>query len=209
MTRPGFLLIALLMATALAADESRIVIGSKGFTESVILGEIARLAAPLELDIEHHPQLGGSRILYEALRRGEMDLYPEYSGTLMLELLPASNLTQLRSQLAKQGLLLSQPLGFNNTYALGVRRERAAKLGLTRISDLKNHPGLDFAFSNEFMQREDGWPGLQAHYQLPQTSLQGIDHAPTQTAGTTWPSSGAAVRRPFRQRTLPTSSMQI
>jgi osmoprotectant transport system permease protein len=176
MKRLAVVVLALLLTADLGAAERAIIVGSKGFTESVILGEIVRLGAPEDLAVEHRRQLGGSRILFEALRRGEIDLYPEYSGTLVLELLNSDSLDAAKAQLKDQGLRLSAPLGFNNTYALGVRRERAESLGLIGIGDLREHSELSFAFSNEFMQRADGWPGLQQRYGLPQKTVTGMDH---------------------------------
>ena len=71
---------------------------------------------------------------------------------------------------------MTGPLGFNNTYAIGVRARARARLGLRTISDLRAHPELRFGFSNEFMSRRDGWPALRARYQLPQRDVQGLDH---------------------------------
>ena len=71
---------------------------------------------------------------------------------------------------------MSQPLGFNNTYALGMKEAEAERLGIRRISDLRAHPELRFGFSNEFMDRADGWPALRDRYQLPQGEVRGLDH---------------------------------
>ena len=68
------------------------------------------------------------------------------------------------------------PLGFNNNYAIGMRRAACQKLGLSRISDLRRYPQFIFGFSNEFMDRADGWPGLRDYYRLPQKQVQGLDH---------------------------------
>jgi osmoprotectant transport system permease protein len=70
---------------------------------------------------------------------------------------------------------MSAPLGFDNTYAFGMRRQRAQALGITRISDLAAHPSLKLGLSNEFVSRADGWPGVRAAYRLPQTPT-GLDH---------------------------------
>ena len=71
---------------------------------------------------------------------------------------------------------MSRPLGFNDTYAIGMREEVAARLGIRTLSDLRNHPDLKFGFSNEFMERADGWPGLRDRYGLPQRDVRGLDH---------------------------------
>ena len=164
-----------------AGHAQTIVIGSKDFTESVVLGEIARLAARDHgVDAQHRRSLGGTRILWQALIGGDIDAYPEYTGTITHELLrdlaPNAGVSVLRRRLAKLGIGITDSLGFNNTYAIGMLETEAGKLRIRDISDLERHPGLALAFSNEFMNRADGWPGLKQAYHLPQ-SPRGIDHA--------------------------------
>jgi len=156
-------------------------IGSKQFTESVILGEIARLAArDAGVQAVHERELGGTRILWKALQQGDIDAYPEYTGTLTHELLqdvPAdADIATLRARLKPLGIGITDPLGFDNTYAIGMRQDEAARLDIRRISDLRAHPSLRLGFSNEFMDRGDGWPGLRRAYALPQTKVSGLDH---------------------------------
>jgi len=172
---------ALLVNTVLSAEEpASITVGSKGFTESVILGEMLRhLARQTGIEAHHQRQLGGTRVLWNALLSGEIDAYPEYSGTLLQEILVKENLqteAELKRALAARGLRMTPPLGFNNTYAIGMKAELAERLKLQTISDLKNHPELVMGFSNEFMDRADGWPGLLQGYQLPQQNVRGLDH---------------------------------
>jgi osmoprotectant transport system permease protein len=157
-------------------------IGSKQFTESVILGEIARLAArDAGVEAVHARELGGTSILWKALQQGDIDAYPEYTGTLTHELLhdvPVdADIATLRARLKPLGIGITDSLGFDNTYAIGMRQDEAARLGIERISDLRAHPSLRFGFSNEFMDRGDGWPGLRRAYALPQTKVSGLDHA--------------------------------
>lgn len=164
-----------------AGHAQTIMIGSKDFTESVVLGEIARLAARSHReDAQHRRSLGGTRILWQALIEGDIDAYPEYTGTITHELLrdlpPNAGVKVLRRRLARLGIGITEPLGFNNTYAIGMLESEAGKLHIRAISDLARHPGLALAFSNEFMNRADGWPGLKQAYHLPQTP-RGIDHA--------------------------------
>lgn len=158
----------------------QITVGSKGFTESVILGEILRhLSQRAGIKAEHKRQLGGSSVLWNALIKGDIDAYPEYTGTLLKEILQKENLKtveQLKNSLEKRGLRITSALGFNNTYAIGIKEALAKKLKLSTISDLKYHPKLIFGFGNEFMSRTDGWPGLKRHYQLPQKNVRGLDH---------------------------------
>jgi len=155
-------------------------IGSKKFTESVILGEVLRhLAVRAGADVSHRRELGGSRILWNALRRGEIDAYPEYTGTLARETLADRGVRtedEIRDAVAEFGIRMSRPLGFNNTYAIGMKESVAESLGIRTISDLRSHPDLSIGFTNEFMDRGDGWPGLQATYALPQQDVRGLDH---------------------------------
>ncbi|AKI99908.1 osmoprotectant transport system permease protein [Archangium gephyra] len=155
-------------------------VGSKKFTESVILGDmVTQLARSTGARAEHRRELGGTQVLWQALRRGELDLYPEYTGTLRQELFAGRALPDdesLRQALAAEGLRMSAPLGFNDTYALGMKEAEAERLGIRTLSDLREHPELRFGFSNEFMDRGDGWPALRSRYALPQREVRGLDH---------------------------------
>jgi len=157
-----------------------LLIGSKKFTESVILGEMAsHLLQYSGFNSDHRAQLGGTQILFNALLNGEIDLYPEYTGTILQEILAGKNLTgdkDVREHLASQGILMSKPLGFNNTYVIGMKISAAESLNIETISDLRKYPQLKFGFSNEFMDRGDGWPSLRNRYALPQRDVRGVDH---------------------------------
>jgi osmoprotectant transport system permease protein len=173
---------AALLSTVLAAPagEATVRVGSKKFTESVLLGELAaQLAEAAGARVERRSELGGTRVLWEALQRGDVDLYPEYTGTLAREVLagqPIADGAALRTALAARGAGLTAPLGFENTYAVGMRPDRAAQLGVRRLSDLARHPGLRLGFSSEFLDRADGWPALRDRYHLPQQEVAGLDH---------------------------------
>ncbi len=155
--------------------------GSKAFTESVILGEILSLMAwPRGMEVDHRQGLSGTQVAWRALVSGEIDAYVDYAGTIRKEILTGADLPtaeSLREALADRGIHMSRPLGFNNTYAIGMRKETAQRLGIHKISDLQNHPDLKLGFTSEFLDRSDGWPGLRAHYRLPQTSVKGMEHA--------------------------------
>ncbi|MFW6163583.1 MAG: glycine betaine ABC transporter substrate-binding protein [Planctomycetota bacterium] len=157
-------------------------VGSKKFTESVILGEIAaHLARHAGCEAIHRRELGGTRVVWNALVGGEIDAYVEYTGTLSQEIFAGEGLEtedEIRQALAAKRIRMSRPLGFNNTYAIGMLRERAQALGIEAISDLArpNHADLSFGFSNEFMDREDGWPSLRRRYGLPQKDVRGLEH---------------------------------
>ena len=178
------LLLSLVLAAVrgASADDKRpsVAVGSKKFTESVILGEmLALLAQDAGADAVHRRELGGTQILFKALLAGEIDAYPEYTGTLREEILAGEDVGTdelLRERLAERGIVMSASLGFNNTYALGMLAPCAERLQIKTISDLRLHPKLKFGFSNEFMERNDGWPGLRRRYGLDPQRVQGIDH---------------------------------
>ena len=168
-----------------AADAPSTTVASKSFTESVILGEVASQAGTaVGLGVQHERALGGTRLVWDALRAGDVDLYPDYTGTLIQEILapasppPAGDAAHgwLRAQLAQRGVGMIGPLDFDNTYALGMRESVAARWQVRRISDLARVPELRLGFSNEFMSRNDGWPLLRARYGLTPASATGIDH---------------------------------
>jgi osmoprotectant transport system permease protein len=180
---PNFLLIffcvpVLLVHSCSAAD---LVIGSKKFTESYVLGEIAKHALrDAGIPTEFRPGMGGTIILWQALKSGEIQVYPEYTGTITEEILkePAiRSLDSIRERLHVFGVGMTDPLGFNNTWALVMRRSEAERLGIRSVSDLKKYPDLKLGFTHEFLDRQDGWPRLRQRYALPQQDVRGIDHA--------------------------------
>ena len=170
----------LLLGGAPAAAAESIAVGSKKFTESVLLGELlALLMRDAGAQAVHRRELGGTQVLWKALLRGDIDVYPEYTGTIAQELLGGRSdldFEGLRAAVGREGIRMSRPLGFNNSYALGMKRELAGRLDLERISQLRDHPALRFGFTSEFMDRTDGWPGLRERYRLPQRGVRGLDH---------------------------------
>lgn len=156
-------------------------IGSKRFTESYVLGEIAtRFLEEAGIAAEHRPGMGGTIVLWEALRGGAISAYPDYTGTIREEILKGSSelsLPALRTALAAHGIGITDALGFNNTYALVMTRDRATALRVRTISDLARHRDLAFGLTHEFLQRQDGWAPLRAHYALRPANVRGIDHS--------------------------------
>ncbi|MCC6512341.1 MAG: ABC transporter permease subunit, partial [Pirellulaceae bacterium] len=162
-------------------------IGSKSFTESVILGEMLtslagcpQFAGDDKIKVKHLAELGGTQILWKALLSGDIDAYVEYSGTLQYEILKGQDmetLSQIVVAIDKLGVEATAPLGFNNTYALGMRKVRAGELKIQSISDLREHAGLKLGFSDEFIERSDGWGGLRERYSMPEFSVRGLDHS--------------------------------
>jgi osmoprotectant transport system permease protein len=169
---------AFLITSASAAD---VVIGSKKFTESYVLGEIAkRTLTDAGIPAEHRQGMGGTIILWEALRGGQIDAYPEYTGTIATEILKSDSslsLDQIRDSFEKVDVGTTAPLGFDNTYALVMRRSEAQRLGIRTIGDLQRYPELKFGLTHEFLERQDGWRPLRQRYGLPQQNIIGIDHA--------------------------------
>jgi len=164
-----------------SASAQPIVIGSKKFTESYVLGEIAkRTLTDAGIPVEHRQGMGGTIILWQALRGGQIDAYPEYTGTIAQEILKSdhsSSLDEIRDSLARLGVGMTEALGFNNTYALVMRRSEAQRLGVRSISDLRKQPELKIGLTHEFLDRQDGWQPLRERYALPQRNIVGIDHA--------------------------------
>ena len=187
-----------LCACAIPLRAESVTIGSKKFTESYVLGEIAkRTLNDAGIPAEHRQGMGGTIILWEALRTGQIDAYPEYTGTIAEEILKnrqrsqrepsdvdereqvnqSTSLEKMRDALTKSGVGMTASLGFNNTYALVMRRDKAQGLGLRKISDVRNHPELKIGLTHEFLDRQDGWRPLVARYQLNPGNVIGIDHA--------------------------------
>jgi osmoprotectant transport system permease protein len=170
------------LGTGLAGAVDPVVVGSKRFTESYILGEIVRQRLVASgVPAVHKQGLGNTGILEQALASGSVDVYPEYTGTIVRELLKRQgnpSLAELNEWLAPRGLKAAVPLGFNNTYALAVRESEARRLNLARISDLARLPAdaLRMGLSHEFQARADGWPALQKAYGLPQAPGSALDH---------------------------------
>ena len=160
-----------------------ITVGSKRFTESYILGEIVQQTLRAQgIDATHKPGLGNTGILEAALRSGAIDVYPEYTGTISREILKRQDnpsLAELNALLAPRNLKVAIPLGFNNTYALALREDEAARRGITRLSDLADAAktqGLRLGLSHEFLARADGWSALRAAYGFSFASPAGLDH---------------------------------
>ena len=182
MKKTWLILICLMMThtTLPAADDLTVKIGSKVHTEGVILGEfVTHLVNHVGEKAIHRRELGGTQVLWKALLRGDIDIYAEYTGTMTRELFVGSGLKTLddiRGRLLQDNILMTKPLGFNNTYAISMKKTVAAKYGIRKLSDLRHYPFLKFGFGESFMARNDGWQSLRQTYQLPQTDVRGLQH---------------------------------
>src|SRR5262249_19273736 len=145
-----------------------------------ILGEIAKKAiSDAGFSVEHKQGMGNTSIVWQALKTGQISAYPEYTGTISKEILKSEaplTADQIRSALANEGIGMTGELGFNNTYAIVMKRKRAESLGVKSISDLKNHPELKAGLTHEFISRKDGWEPVSAAYGIKLASVQGIEH---------------------------------
>jgi osmoprotectant transport system substrate-binding protein len=159
------------------SSKDKIIVGSKNFTEQVILGEL--LAQEIEkttgIPVDRKLNLGGTFVCHEALLAGKIDTYVEYTGTAFTAILkrtpkndPAEVYRQVKEAYEKQwNLEWTQPLGFNNTFAIIVRGQDARNLHLKTISDAAPYtPKWTAAFGYEFIERKDGFPGLSSVYGL-------------------------------------------
>lgn len=174
------LLAGSLLADGASTKDSTVVLGSKKFTESYVLSEIARRSLEdAGFRVEHREGMGGTIVLWEALKQGSIAAYPEYTGTIQQEILKrpmAASVETMRQPLAQYGVGVTEELGFNNTYALVMTRARANQLGIQKISDLSKHPDLKLGLTHEFLGRHDGWEPLAKRYGLNMPNVRGIDH---------------------------------
>lgn len=176
------LVVVLAVAARAVADGSgELRVGSKRFTESYILAEIAAQTARGAggVAVSHEQGLGGTAVVFRALEEGSIDVYPEYTGTLAEAVLHTAgrrDLPSLRSALAARGIEMTDPLGFDNTYALAVSSGLAARRHLATISDLAGATDLRLGLSPEFLGRSDGFPALAARYGLSTANVEPMDH---------------------------------
>jgi len=178
----GLLLVTTLAAVSPGAERPVVRVGSKSFTESYVLAElIAQITDETgEASVDRKFGLGGTGIVYTALASGELDVYPEYSGTIARAILKdasVSTLDAIRARMAERGIVVGPPLGFANAYALATTRDTATRLGLRTLSDLRGHPELTAVFDPGFLDRDDGWPGLRRHYGLDLRDVKIMEHA--------------------------------
>ncbi len=169
------LLVAVLLLASCKSEHRAIVVGSKNFTESVILGElVAQKLESAGCKVDRRLNMGGTFVCDSAIQSGAIDAYVEYSGTALTAILKQPSINDrarmealVRDAYAKRSLRWSPPLGFNNTFAMIVRKSYADQHGLRTISDLaKLAPSLRPGFGYEFTERPDGWTGLQSAYGL-------------------------------------------
>ncbi|MGB5392055.1 MAG: glycine betaine ABC transporter substrate-binding protein [Thermoanaerobaculia bacterium] len=162
-------------------DAETIRIGSKAFTESYVLAEIAlQTVQKAGVKAVHRPGMGGTIVLWQALRSGGIDAYPDYTGTIGEQILSAENPlshAEMRRALAGHGVGMTDSLGFDNTYTMVMRRDVAKRFAIGTISDLVMNRDLEVGLTHEFMERRDGWRTLAARYGLEMQNVRGLEHA--------------------------------
>ena len=177
---PLLALLFLLPCVTRAQDKPEIAVGSKKFTESYVLGEIAKKQlSDAGFNATHRQGLGGTIIVWQALLHGDIAAYPEYTGTISEEILKNKALATpeaMQAELQKQGVGMMGELGFNNTYALVMTQKRAAELNIHTMSDLAKHPELRAGPTPEFLNRQDGWKPMAARYGVTFAETKGIEH---------------------------------
>jgi osmoprotectant transport system substrate-binding protein len=171
------ILLAFLLSSCAPSHSDRIVVGSKNFTESLMLGELLaqEIEAHTHLKVERRFYLAGTYICQQAMLSGRIDIYPEYTGTALTAILKqnvGSDRTDVYQRVKKEyetrlGLTLGPPFGFNNTFAMEIRGEDARQLSLKTLSQAAAYgPHWRAGFGYEFMERPDGYTGLVAAYGL-------------------------------------------
>jgi len=165
-----------LAAIAGCRRSTRIRVGSKNFSESVLLGEIlAQCLRRRGVEVDHRSSLGGTFVCHQAMLAGDLDVYVEYTGTALVAVLkqtPSSNDADAvrreveRAYADKFGFVWLPSLGFDDSFAILVRKKDADDLGLSKVSDLAGHPRMRPGFGYEFVQRTDGWQAFASTYAL-------------------------------------------
>jgi len=182
------ILLFLLLLPVYAQEKKPVVVASKSFTESRVLSEIIAqlIEARTDIPVIRKHGLGGSLIVFTALEEGSVDIYPEYTGTAWAVVLkrkdkapdPLRTFLEVKRELeVSHAATMLDPFGFNNTYLIAVRSDTAKKFGLQDVSDLVGlEDELRFGWSTEFLNRNDGWPGLKRVYGFKDVGVRGMEH---------------------------------
>ncbi|MBU3180895.1 ABC transporter permease/substrate-binding protein [Clostridium psychrophilum] len=184
----GLILLVIISSVAVSfvKNEDTIVVGSKNFNESIILGDMmsSLIEAKTKYKVERKLNLGGSAVVFTAMKSKDVDIYPEYTGTALVDILKKPTISDptkvyniVKSEFSKKyDLDFLEPLGFNNTFVLALKPDFAKKNNITTISDLAKISGdLNAGLTMEFANRQDGYIGLKKTYSLNFKSLKGID----------------------------------
>ena len=176
------ILVFLIIYIKLSSANEVIIVGSKRFSESYIISEIISqvIKKNSKIKVFEKKGLGNTGILFAALKQGDIDIYPEYTGTIIREILKEDthmSIAQINKKLKKFDLTVGIPLGFNNSYTLALKKSTAEKLNIKSISDIARNPEIKIGLSHEFLSRSDGWQKLREKYNLNKILAIGIDHS--------------------------------
>jgi glycine betaine/choline ABC-type transport system substrate-binding protein len=175
------------------AADNTVVVGGKNFTEQDILVHMMSTLIEQKTDLEvvRKPFLGGSQLVHQAMLQGDVDMYPEYTGTALTATLEMDPMTDpqetyetVKAAYEEQfNLTWLEPFGFNNTYALSMREDHAKELGIETYSQLaEQSPNLVLGATQEFLERPDGYKGLQEVYGMKFKDAKGFDPGLTYSA---------------------------
>lgn len=168
-----------------AASDKQITVSSKNFTENVIIAHMMAdlIEAKTDIKVKRTVNLGGSNVVWNALKNDEVQLYPDYTGTIVANYYQEEtgtseeSLARARELIKPEGLAFLEPFGINNTYTLAVTKETADKYKLKTLSDLaKVSDDMVLGVEFEFLDREDGYPGIQKLYDMNFKESKGMDH---------------------------------
>ena len=174
------------VATSFLGNKNTIVVGSKNFNEQLILGDMVAslIEAKTDIKVERKLNLGGTNVVFTAMQSKDVDMYVEYTGTCLVNILKQPAMTDaakvydtVKTDFAKKyAIEVLNPLGFNNTYVVAVKKDFAQKNNLNTISDLaKISSTLNAGFTMEFANRPDGYLGVQKTYGLNFKNVKGVD----------------------------------
>ncbi|MCI1965189.1 MAG: glycine/betaine ABC transporter substrate-binding protein [Oscillospiraceae bacterium] len=174
-----------------SSKSKTITVGSKNYTENIVLSHLMAdiIEDRTDITVERKENLGGSNIAWEALQNDEIQLYPDYTGTIVADYYQEQTHTSEETLkravelTSEEGLALTGPFGFNNTYTLAVTQETAKKYNLETFSDLVSiSPDFILGCEFEFKDRDDGYPGLKKAYGMNFKEVTGMDHGIMYTA---------------------------
>ena len=170
-------LILLTLFGSCSSKQKALVIGSKNFTEQNILAEIAAqyVERKLAIPVERRFNLGGTLLAHTSLTGAAIDLYPEYTGTALIAILrqsplasPEATLERVREEYKRLEIEWLPPLGFNNSFAIGIPGELARERNITKLSEAESYEEWRLGVGYEFLERMDGYPNLMRSYSLRQ-----------------------------------------
>ena len=189
----GIMLLAVTLAACGGTSGDTVVVGGKDFTEQDILVHLVSevIESKTDLSVDRKPYLGGSSVVASSMESGDVDIMVEYTGTGLMSVLgmeamndPIAVMDTVRAGYEENyGIKWLEPLGFNNTFAITMRREMAEEMGIEKLSDLTPYaPEFSFASTQEFLERPDGYDAMRPFYDVEFGDVKGMDPGLSYTA---------------------------